>query len=137
MTNLRAPRSVNRRDPAIYADPTQHDDRLVALQAYRRGCRCDFCKRHIREERRRWREKHGSYQTSPERKREQNRAYWYGMAPGQYETMLEEQEGKCQICHETRGTDLVVDHCHDSGVIRGLLCSRCNTMLGMAKDSPV
>ena len=135
MASIRTPKSVQRRDPAIYQDTTQHGDRLIALRAYRLGCRCDLCKGNMREERRRWREKHGSYQTSPERKREQNRAYLYGMKPGQYEQMLADQHNYCKICGEHKAEELVVDHCHDSGEIRGLLCARCNTLLGMAKDS--
>jgi hypothetical protein len=135
-TRPRTPRSTYRRDPAIYADPSQHDDRLVALQAYRRGCRCDFCAKHMRAERRRWREERGSYQTSPERKREQNRRYWYGLEPHQYDRMFAEQEGYCKVCGEHKGESLVVDHCHATGIVRGLLCSKCNVLLGMAKDDP-
>ena len=42
-------------------------------------------------------------------------------------------KGECQIC--TRDGPLVIDHDHHTGVVRGLLCSRCNSMLGFAKDS--
>ena len=57
--------------------------------------------------------------------------------------MKEAQDGKCAICHnpETRKihgrvTDLAVDHDHETGVVRGLLCHRCNFILGLAKDKP-
>ena len=52
--------------------------------------------------------------------------------------MLEEQNGVCCICYEKptiRALD--VDHNHATGVIRGLLCSRCNTTLGKVNDSTV
>lgn len=43
------------------------------------------------------------------------------------------QSGQCQICSDTFKT-LVVDHDHSNGKYRGLLCRRCNVMLGMAQD---
>lgn len=129
-------RSVVRRDPAIYADPTQHDDRLVAQSAYRRGCRCDFCKKHqAADQRIRYRV---TKQRNPGRRQESNRAYRYGAERGQYEAMLLEQASRCKICASEADEDkpLVMDHCHATGRIRGLLCRRCNGLLGSAKDSP-
>ena len=50
------------------------------------------------------------------------------------------QDQKCKICgdrYETvsRRGGLYIDHCHNLGHVRGLLCSKCNTMLGNAKDN--
>lgn len=61
----------------------------------------------------------------------------YGMTLDQYENLLAEQEGKCRICRNAcpEGKYLSVDHCHKTGKIRGLLCSRCNVALGCFKDS--
>lgn len=42
------------------------------------------------------------------------------------------ENAECWICQST--TKLVVDHCHSTGVIRGVLCNNCNTGLGMFKD---
>lgn len=60
----------------------------------------------------------------------------YGMKAGDYERMYEEQEGKCQICNIYH-TKLVVDHCHNTGNVRGLLCDPCNKGLGFFKDNSV
>ena len=67
----------------------------------------------------------------------------YGVSIEVYNEMLEEQGGVCAVCrlsetYTTRGTvrSLSVDHDHQTGAIRGLLCSRCNSALGMADDDP-
>lgn len=63
--------------------------------------------------------------------------YNYGLSKDDYNRMLDEQDSKCLIC-DKRFTDKLkpcVDHNHETGEIRGLLCIYCNTMLGYAKDS--
>jgi hypothetical protein len=67
----------------------------------------------------------------------------YGLLPGQYDRLLVKQNSVCAICKlpETCTTiaksvsPLSVDHSHNTGVIRGLLCNNCNLMLGYAKDN--
>jgi hypothetical protein len=52
------------------------------------------------------------------------------MTEGEYEAMLEAQEGRCLLCGKLPGkTRLVRDHDHTTGRIRGLLHSRCNRAL--------
>lgn len=61
----------------------------------------------------------------------------YGITLDEYNSMFSEQGGCCKICklHQSEfSRALAVDHCHRTGKIRGLLCSNCNTVLGMAKD---
>lgn len=63
----------------------------------------------------------------------------YGIELKDYDLMLEAQGGGCQICKSTdpKGQGRFhVDHNHETGEVRGLLCSHCNTGLGMFKDSP-
>jgi hypothetical protein len=60
----------------------------------------------------------------------------FGLSVAQYEQLLISQGGGCAICAGSNpsGKRLAVDHSHDSGKIRGLLCSRCNTMLGHSRE---
>lgn len=55
---------------------------------------------------------------------------------GEMEGMLKRQEGRCGICEADVTEDRCVDHCHRSGLVRGLLCGCCNTGLGFFKDDP-
>ena len=78
----------------------------------------------------------------PEQQQKNKLKYHYGMTVQEYTTKLLEQNGVCAICGkpETKAVrgkiqSLSVDHNHDTGVIRGLLCSQCNSMLGFARDS--
>ena len=57
----------------------------------------------------------------------------YGLTKTQYTEMLNSQKNSCKICNEN--TNLVVDHCHLTGQVRGLLCNRCNLALGSLRDS--
>jgi hypothetical protein len=63
----------------------------------------------------------------------------YNITEADYSKMLQEQEEKCSICtvhfSETRRQVLVVDHCHTTGKVRGLLCDNCNMALGLFKDN--
>lgn len=62
----------------------------------------------------------------------------WGLSEGQYDAMLEAQSGGCAICGEpcTSGRSLAVDHDHQTGAIRGLLCGDCNRAIGTMRDSP-
>jgi hypothetical protein len=52
----------------------------------------------------------------------------YGLSKEDYEYLLEIQDYCCAICKKEK--DLCIDHCHQTGRIRGLLCRRCNSVLG-------
>jgi hypothetical protein len=61
------------------------------------------------------------------------RAAKYGLSPQELRKMLDESGDRCEICGQE--SDLHVDHDHETGKVRGLLCSSHNTMLGQARDS--
>lgn len=56
----------------------------------------------------------------------------YGLDKESYIKLKEMSDNKCNICKEEK--ILCVDHCHETGKIRGLLCHDCNLLLGKAKD---
>lgn len=64
--------------------------------------------------------------------------YNFGITLAEYNCLFALQKGCCAIClrHQSEfKKGLAVDHCHETGKIRDLLCSRCNPLLGLAKDS--
>ncbi len=61
----------------------------------------------------------------------------YGMTMENYDLLLAAQGGECAICHSSPGQGhphLVVDHCHTTGRVRGLLCHSCNRTIGAMND---
>lgn len=58
----------------------------------------------------------------------------YGITPEDYDRMFKEQRGQCAIC-EVKKDKLDIDHCHNTKVVRGLLCGSCNRALGLMKDN--
>lgn len=60
----------------------------------------------------------------------------YGITPEQYDEMLETQKRRCAIC-DTGNVELVVDHDHETGSVRALLCRQCNVGIGNLRDDPV
>lgn len=58
----------------------------------------------------------------------------YGVDLKWYTKKLKEQNDVCEICKKESNNSLVVDHNHDTGEARGLLCSQCNTALGLLKE---
>lgn len=92
--------------------------------------------KYERERTRKYREKH------PHKARE-FRCNRYGLSLSEYEAMLVRQNGVCAICRkperETRNgktVELCIDHDHETGRVRGLLCRRCNAGQGNFNDDP-
>lgn len=88
----------------------------------------------------------GKTQAEKDRTAAQRLYQMYGLSVEQFLSMWDDCGGHCQICgiemhsrfvdgeKDDRSTRCNVDHCHDSGEVRGLLCTRCNTALGKMDD---
>lgn len=78
---------------------------------------------------------------APDRRAEKRRQIErkYGLNNGEYLNMLEQSGGMCWIClnpESVPGRSLAIDHDHVTGSVRGLLCTRCNQVLGRMSDDP-
>ena len=115
---------------------------------------CDSCRRENAKKK--------YYSKTPEERREKvqrnkkdpltRKAYKlkhkYNLTLERYNNMLIEQDDRCPICDEPLVEDVFeknvkgvsnkphVDHCHETGRVRGLVCKGCNLILGYAKDDP-
>lgn len=80
------------------------------------------------------------------RQYQDNKMYWikkYGITPEQYWKMYEQQNGLCKTCGNPETSVrsngqiklLSIDHCHRTGKIRGLLCQKCNSALGLVLEN--
>lgn len=98
-----------------------------------------------RERMRRWRKENAEVYRERQKKyydlsRKRQQAARYGMTLEQWQELFDAQGRACAVCRspEPGGKhDWHTDHDHDSGVVRGILCSQCNTGLGMFRDDPV
>ena len=72
-------------------------------------------------------------------RRAQARDREFGLIPGEYDSLLRRQGDVCAICHQPESLpnrSLCVDHDHNTGTVRGLLCMCCNRLVGQAGDDP-
>lgn len=80
------------------------------------------------------------YATEPEYRRKLKQSFLerrYGLTEDQYTFMWAAQGGVCVIClTETGKKGLVVDHDHETGAVRALLCANCNGAIGMLQEKP-
>lgn len=91
-----------------------------------------------------WRERHPGkaqencrrwYKRTPLVQRDIHYRRRYGLSLAQYEAMVVARHGLCDICKQVPAKGrLVIDHEHATGMVRGLLCSNCNSAIGMFKD---
>jgi hypothetical protein len=95
------------------------------------------CKPCLREDARRYRAKHPDYHHG------RNLKQRYGISVDEYQTIIASQNNACPICKVEISDTLgykgkraaVVDHNHDTGEVRGILCSFCNLVLGYAREN--
>jgi hypothetical protein len=88
-------------------------------------------------------EAHKGPSTRPPRKHEseqdRNLKKKYGISMQTWREIREAQGGKCGLCGDPIGDkpghNTHLDHCHETGTVRGILCNRCNTGLGAFGDN--
>ena len=97
---------------------------------------CIKCQKH--------KQKNSWESRTPKKRLEQHLKYKYGVTHQQFMCAWEQQKGCCAVCkeelpdlmsYENRRRLYAIDHNHETGAFRGILCLNCNTLLGMAKDS--
>lgn len=102
---------------------------------------CSTCIRSINKARRSDTTYNAKRRAESPRYARQNRAWRlrtkYGISIEDFEQMFESQGKVCALCKSDKSdsNQFVMDHCHATGRIRGILCSYCNRALGMFKDS--
>ena len=83
-----------------------------------------------------WRAKNQEKVAAQQKRRyERFRLKQYALTTEQHAALLARQSGVCAICHSPDNRQLSVDHVHDTGAVRGLLCRRCNLGLGCFGDN--
>ena len=78
------------------------------------------------------------YQSDPDRINDLRACAVYGITIDQLTDMRKQANGICQACErpgEGQFKRLVIDHDHETGKVRGLICQKCNTVLGLVKDN--
>lgn len=114
------------RDCSTQKDADQFD--LREKNGINRQMRCKDCTRIYARER---------YRRHKDRQRFVRLKKVYGLTESQFLSLHAQQGGRCKIClkHESdMAHGLHVDHCHETGLVRGLLCFNCNRGLGSFKD---
>lgn len=100
--------------------------------------RQNHCKRCNSKRNKRWREENPEAHRLSYVKGHVRRLY--GLSWEEYMGLFDRQEGRCALCSKEHVLmavhGLCVDHDHRTGRVRGLLCKKCNTALGVLGDSP-
>ncbi len=107
---------------------SNNNDKVLAKSKRYRDNNLDTCRQRNRE----W------YQSNKDMVKDRTLRRKYGITLEQFNGMLGKQGGHCALCptlpSEQKNGTLVVDHCHATGKIRGLLCNPCNTAIGLLKE---
>ena len=77
------------------------------------------------------------YRSNPDKKRDESYQYLYGISLVQYNELLVKQDYRCAMCKRHVSElprKLAVDRNHQTGIVRGLLCTKCNAHLGIYED---
>jgi hypothetical protein len=135
-----------------HAYTTRAGRKSVRLNSGCRVCHLERCKRrdpvkrsisgkeYWRANRVKIREKNRAYRLKrPDVQFYATLKYSYGITRERYDTLVLEQGNRCKVCREQprqvgKKARLHVDHDHETGAIRGLLCHNCNVSIGLLKD---
>lgn len=114
-------------------------------RSYCKECHATRNRKWVENNRERKREnERNQYHRNPQRAKNWKLKRDFGISLEEYHELLEKQYGKCAICKQEetaihpsgKRKRLAVDHDHDTGRVRGLLCENCNHGIGKFKDSP-
>lgn len=94
-------------------------------------------KESIRIKQNLYRKKHGRHRSdySKENSRKYNLKSMYNISIEEYDLMCLKQGNACAICQKIHIKRLVIDHCHTTGKVRGLLCNNCNSGIGFLQEN--
>jgi hypothetical protein len=72
---------------------------------------------------------------NPRKLKEYNLRWRYGLTLEEFDAIIASQNDACAVCfrpfnHDPQKRDIVVDHNHDTGQMRGIVCAKCNAILG-------
>jgi recombination endonuclease VII len=119
-----------------HGKPCKHHPKLAGLR-YKSNYGCHAC---IRVHWRRWKEKYPEKRLAQKRRdnNRNNRKRKYNVTHEEFTALFKGQGERCAICRtaEPSGNGWCLDHDHALGNVRGVLCFKCNTGLGLFKDDP-
>lgn len=106
----------------------------------RSGGRRAMCKACSLEQSNEWRARHHDKAKEIQRRSAlRRRLLSHGLELAQFEAMVENTQGRCEICGRAptgAKRELSIDHDHQTGRVRGLLCDSCNMAIGLLSDDP-
>jgi hypothetical protein len=119
----------------------QNKEKCTAATMKWRAANIDKVKARVKEYNKKYRSEHmQEHRDREKRRRDADPAKYresqliknFGITSDQYNALLLSQDGVCAICKRLckSGRNLAVDHCHATGLVRGLLCTKCNTAIG-------
>jgi|SRR5450755_396089 Recombination endonuclease VII len=116
---------------------TAVDISLFTFSNKAKGKLTSYCKVHDAERRKKY------YTAHTEQMINRMYRYNYGTEADIYDRLFEEQRGRCACCgstetrqYQAKTRRLALDHCHNTGRVRGLLCRKCNLALGYLDEDP-
>lgn len=127
-----------KRRARIAADPEKDRQRQREYYAKNKERILEYKRKHREKNREKYNQRaRESRKKNPDAAVEYNLRKKYGITLADYARMLIKQGEGCAICGEADdGALLAVDHCHETGEVRGILCRRCNTAIGKLSDDP-